>query len=569
MEPLIKGLFKEFRSTHELLAMSESDAFELFIATLLIRDDVLDQVGMTDLLLDPSTIGIDLAFLEVNGELVTQRSDVATVCANKSSLRVVLTLIQVKASTNVSSAEILNFGDAVKKVLSNQVPSQHPKLAAVSDALFAIFDDYAAKLEGRPRVNLSFVSTANDAALTDSNVLDRAATVYKEVQALSYVGELAFDLLGATRIYEASRKKNQASQTDIVLTKSVTLPPMPGINQAILGVVSIRELLKLIQSEDGTLNERVFYDNVRGFKGEENDVNQQIIETLGSPQRALLPVLNNGVTVVARSYTPKPGDAYSLTGYQVVNGCQTSHCIYSAQELIGDAADSVYVPIRLVVTDDEDVAARIIRATNSQTAVNDSDLVALTKFQKRLEDFYLQDQLGTGLTYERRAGQFYYHDVTRTRVVTISEQMRAVAAAFLDLPHLAARYPQRLYAEVGDSIFDEDHRLAPYVASAFAAYRLETAFRTNLEAEYKPIRYHILMAYKYEVLKGRSARLNERAIDQRSQEMVDSLRQADYVTAFRRTAQQIVDIAGGSLPTADRLKRPPFTQELISRLRRA
>ncbi len=569
MDPLIRGLFKEFRETQELLGMAESGAFELFVATLLLRDDVLDQVDMTDLLLDPATIGIDLAILEVNGELVTQRSEVPGVCDNKRSLEVVLTLMQVKASTSISSSEILNFGDATKKVLSNAVPVQHPKLAAISDALFGIFDDYASKLKGRPRVNLAFVSTANDASLADGNVLDRAATVQRDVQALSYVGELAFELYGATRIYEASRKKTQANETGIVLEKAVNLPGMPGINQAILGVVSVRELLKLIQTEDGTLNERVFYDNVRGFKGEENDVNQQIIETLGSPQRALLPVLNNGVTVVARSYAPKPGDAVSLTGYQVVNGCQTSHCIYLAQESLGDAADSVYVPIRLVVTDDEDVATRIIRATNSQTAVNDSDLVALTKFQKRLEDFYLQDQLGAGLTYERRAGQFYYRDVTRTRIVTISEQMRAVAATFLDLPHLAARYPQHLYAEVGDSIFDDGHRLAPYVASAFAAYRLETAFRTSLEAEYKPIRYHILMAYKYELFEGRSARLNEHSIDKRSQQMVDLLRQADYVSAFRSTAQRIVEAAGGQLPTADRLKRPPFTQELISRLIRA
>lgn len=566
MDPLINGLFKDFRQSNELVHMDDSDAFELFAATLILRDDLLDQIEMTDLLLDKATIGIDVALLEVNGELVADKSDVDEVCSGKGAISVALTLMQVKSSTSIDSKEILNFGDTVKKVLSNNVPDTFPKLRAISQALFRVYDGYASKLKERPRVNLVYVSTANDAALEDSNVRDRVGTVRTDLRALPYVGELNFDLYGATRVYEASRQKLQANETEIILEKSVNLPKMPGIDQAILGVLSIRELLKLIRTSDGSLDEPVFYDNVRGFKGTENVVNKQIIQTLGSDSRSLLPVLNNGVTVVARSYTPKPGDAISLSGYQVVNGCQTSHCIYLEAENLGDATEMVFVPIRLVVTEDEDVATRIIRATNSQTAVTDSDLIALTKFQRKLEDFYLQDQLKVGLTYERRGGQFYYRDVTRTRIVTISEQIRAVAATFLDLPHLAARYPKRLYEEVGDSIFDDSHRLAPYVASAYAAYRLETAFRTSLEAEYKPIRYHILTAYKYAVLGEQKTALNNKQIDSLSEKLVDSLRQPDYVSVFRNAAQRIVESAGGQLPTGDRLKRQPFTLSMIKEI---
>jgi hypothetical protein len=137
------------------------------------------------------------------------------------------------------------------------------------------------------------------------------------------------------------------------------------------------------------------------------------------------------------------------------------------------------------VTGDEDVATRIIQATNSQTEVKEGDLVALTKFQKRLEDFYRLDPNDVNLTYERRSGQFYNKDVTKARVVTISDQIRAVSAMFLDLPNLAARYATRLYGEVGNSIFLDEHKLLPYVASAFAAYRLENAFRTGLDSTYK------------------------------------------------------------------------------------
>jgi hypothetical protein len=132
---------------------------------------------------------------------------------------------------------------------------------------------------------------------------------------------------------------------------------------------------------------------------------------------------------------------------------------------------------------------RIIRATNSQTPVTENDLVALTRFQKQLEDFYRLDSADVTLTYERRPGHFFDKNVTKTRVVTIFDQMRSLSSVFLDLPHSAARYAHRLYSEMGEAIFRTDHVLLPYVASAFASYGLENAFRTGLDTKYKSARY--------------------------------------------------------------------------------
>lgn len=48
---------------------------------------------------------------------------------------------------------------------------------------------------------------------------------------------------------------------------------------------------------------------------------------------------------------------------------------------------------------------------------------------------------------------------------------------------------------------------------------------------------------------------------------LDSLRKADYVSIFREVAQRIVNFAGGQLPSPDRLKRLPFTQDLVQHLK--
>ncbi|WP_219844125.1 AIPR family protein [Arthrobacter sp. MYb222] len=544
--------------------MKETDAFELFVATLVFSDDILDQQKLSDFLLDESTIGIDLAVLEINGQIIGNISDVDEMCLNKKNLDVTLHFVQAKTSSSVKTSEILNFGNSVKKVLENNVSDNYPKIKTLARSLNHLLTKYATRLKALPQVNCTFVSTANNAAVQDEIVIDRAKDVKKQLDDFSFISPVSFEVFGSSNLYEASRQKNHSNESDVALAKADNLPSMPGIDQAIIGAMSLAELLKLVKNQDGTLNERVFYQNVRGFKGTKNPVNEQIIETLKNEDRSLLPVLNNGVTIVAREYSPKPGDVVTLSGYQVVNGCQTSHCIYESEEDLAPYLDTTYIPFRIVVTNDEGVATKIIRATNSQTEVEKSDLVALSLFQKRLEDYYQQDPFKLGLTYERRSGQFYYREVTRTRTVTITEQMRSFSAMFLDNPHDAGRYPKALYAEVGSTIFNEDHQFSSYMASAYVAYRLETAFRSTLDTSFKPLRYQILMAYKYMTLGGRGQQLNGLGIDKQSEKLIKDISTNDYIRKFKRIAHMVLEIFGGQIPTADRLKRQAHTKELVS-----
>jgi hypothetical protein len=568
MNPLIKGLFKKFREEEELTEISDSDAFELFAASLILPEDLIAQVQKSDLLLDQGAIGVDVIALDVNGQLAWDADDVKEICENAAKVEVNLHFIQAKQSASVSSPDILSFGDTVRKFLQGEGFSAHPRMDALAKALASVFENYAGRLKGSPSVHLYFTTTAPKQAISADPVKERIVTAREHIENLGFLGTVSVTVLGADDIHDAWVRKNHANEVEIQFEKQVNLPKMPGVDQAILGVVSVSELLKLIETGDAnTLDERVFYDNVRGFKGEDNSVNKQIMDTLDSPERSLLPVLNNGVTVVAASYSPKPGDAVAVSGYQIVNGCQTSHCLYLSKNTLGQALSEVYVPIRLVVTGDEEVATQIIRATNSQTAVQENDLVALSKFQKRLEDFYKLDTPDIKLTYERRSGQFYNKEVTKNRIVTISDQMRAVSAMFLDAPHVAARYASRLYADIGAAIFREDHKLLPYMASAFAAYRLENAFRSgSLEAAYKPARYHILMAFKYRVLGGQSASLEKKGSEDQSELIITALKQHDLIPAFRELAQSVIATGGGQMPSRDRLKRQQFTQDLVTQL---
>lgn len=566
MDPLLSGLFKKFKQSNELEGVSESDAFEMFAAKLVLRDDLTEQATLSDLLLDPSTPGVDVALLEVNGELVRDESDARDICSGTGKLVVALHFVQAKTSTSIHSPEILNMGDIVRKTLAGHAPAGYAKLESISKALQYMFDDHATKMQNpRPAVHLHFATAASAQSVEDASTQERREAEEASLLNLPYLGEVSVVVEGAVQLVEASRKKDAANEVDVVLKKSFNLPSMPGIEQAILGLISLDQLLLLIRNDDGSLNEGVFYDNVRGFQGASNPVNGRIQETLKSSGNLLLPVLNNGVTVVASQYAPRPGDGVRLSGYQIVNGCQTSHCVHLVANELEDPS-AIQLPIRVIVTDDDEVASDIIRATNSQTAVNDSDLVALTLFQKNLEEFYQLDPFRTRLAYERRSGQFFDDPVPRTRVVTIREQMRALAGVFSNLPHLATRYPKDLYEKIGEDIFGSQHRCEPYVAAAFAAYRLESAFRTSLDPRFKPLRYHILMAHKYLTLSGDSRSLNDGRVVEQSESIVESLRGSDYVGRLEDAAKAILDFTGGEVPTGDRLKRAAFTGELRGHL---
>lgn len=567
MNPLVRGLFEQFVETEELKQLREDDAFELFAASLCIPAGLLAQAPLTDFRLDPSTPGVDVAVMELNGQLIRDAEDMHEVAGDSARIECRLHFLQAKRTPSVSSNEMLGAIDIVKRFLDGRRFAGYPALDSLSVALSELYRDYAAKLTSSPTVEVRFVTTASGAATGAEEVQARRAGGESDLAALGHVGEVVVEVWGGDNLHSAWQRKHNANNVDISLYKQLNLPGMPGIDQAILGIASLAELFKMLVDGSGELDERVFYDNVRGFQGPGNRVNHRIIETVSSGPSELLPVLNNGITIVAEKYSPLPGDSMSLSGYQIVNGCQTSHCLYLAGKEFDDAkAARTFVPVRVVVTKDQDVKSSIILATNSQTHVDETQLVALTGFQKKLEDFYRLDSAGVGLHYERRPGQYHEQPIPKTRIVSIQDQLRSMAAVTLKLPHVAARYPSRLFDEVKDEVFVDGHELQPYLASSFSAYRLENAFRTGLDPKFKPARYHMLMASAVLVLGHTFSALNSKSAASEAESLMEQLAKADQVALFREAGAKIIEVAGGELPTRDRLKGKPFTTELISAL---
>lgn len=154
------------------------------------------------------------------------------------------------------------------------------------------------------------------------------------------------------------------------------------------------------------------------------------------------------------------------------------------------------MPIKLVVSPDEDLKATIIKATNRQTEVKEEDLAALTDFQKYLERYYGAIAKEHQLFYERRSQQYRARAIPgleKIRIVSIPTQIRAFSSMFLSRAHQASRYYGTLLREVEGNIFREDHPAMAYYASAYGLFRVEYGLRKKeIDNKYRPFKYHML-----------------------------------------------------------------------------
>jgi hypothetical protein len=222
-------------------------------------------------------------------------------------------------------------------------------------------------------------------------------------------------------------------------------------------------------------------------------------------------MLNNGVTIVARS-SSNTGSSITIKDYQIVNGCQTSHIVY---ECCADNEDlDVLIPIKLIVTSDEELKSAITKATNSQTGIKNEQLEALSTYQRSLEEYYLtyKDDYEK-LFYERRVGQYRGQALNRNRIISIRAQIKNFASMFLDKPHDAAGHYGLLVKEIGKKIFMNTDQQIAYYTSSLALLRFQELLKTRqIDKKFGKGKYHAIMLLKYFVVSEFPKKMNAKKV---------------------------------------------------------
>jgi AIPR protein len=521
MDIVTKNLLKTFQAEESLLSdIEESVLFEHFANFCILAKEYSEEFSIDNIHTgDGGDMAIDGIAILVNGSLVSNIEEVDDLARSNKYIEAEFIFVQAKSASKFDGADISNFFFGVRDIFkqTSKMP-KNEKVKEKIDLINLIYNKSANFKRGNPNLKLYYVSTGkwqSDHHLTIK--IDAETELLKNLNIFKDVVFTPVDATSLQKLY--NHAKNSISKT-IDFENKVTIPEIKGIKEAYLGILPVTELIKLITDEHETMLRGLFYDNVRDFQGE-NDVNLEIEKTIQSADKDFFVLLNNGVTIVADSLS-KTGNKFSIEGFQVVNGCQTSHVLYNNKDTVTLA---MQVPVRIIVSDDDDIKNKIIKATNRQTPVKNEELIALTDFQKSLEQYFVAQPEESRLYYERRSQQYRGSSgIEKMKIVTISSQIRSFSSMFLDESSRATRYYGTLLTSVKNQIFLKNHKPIAYYVSAYANYKLDSMFRRKqIHEKYRPFKYHMLMALRLQLAGKNMPDMSTNKFEKYCEKIQDSL----------------------------------------------
>lgn len=520
-------------------------------------------INLLDMCTGNSCQGIDGVAIQVNGRYVMSVDEINEAIAGSNSLTVNFVFVQAKSSEDFSNALISNFLTFVQAFFSDNtevfVTEEMQHFIELKDYIYSKSNLMRKR---NPNLQLYYIScgTWNPNDRTLQTVIQQNKD---QLEQTNLFEEVSFIPFGSREVQAAYRKSINDYEVTFTFDKRVTLFSDGTENSGYSGVLPYGEFKRIICTDNGNLRD-VFEDNIRDFLGNENDVNSAIDATLRSGSLQRFSVLNNGVTIVADSVRIT-GDSVTITNYQIVNGCQTSHVLFAGSNISG--IDSLLVPIRLIATKDEDLKNEITRATNNQTSIKKEQLEALSTFQRMLEEYYkTYTEPNEALYYERRTGQYRNKDVPKGQIVSIPQQIKSAAAMFLDKPHDASGRYGTIAKNVGTHLFRENHKPILYYVSSLALFRFESLIKQKkIEQKYRKARYHAIMLFKY-VIGGKEVPqyYNSRDMETYCERIRNALNDSDQCEkTFTKILEYI--IGRNDIPFADRkvFERKETTDLLI------
>jgi len=495
-----------------------------------LKKEFNNQFDVIDVSTGDSYQGIDGIGIIVNNIYIENIQQIKDIIEEHKILKVNFVFIQAKTSETFESAEMLNLSNSVKDFFAEE--QQLILTKEVKDKIELkqfIFENYALMTDGEPICNLYFATLGKSINTVIENIRKK---IEAEIKDLDFFSDVNFNLFGANSLKKLYLKISEDTSTTFSFSSTpVSLPDIVDIEEAYWGLVKFKEFRKLIINDEEDKIKSVFEDNVRDYQGN-TPVNIKIENTLKNIDRNIFPILNNGLTIVAdEKISSKGGLQFTIKNYQIVNGCQSSYSLFNNREI--DGINDVEIPIKLVFTDNENIKNKIIVATNSQTKIEDEQLLALLNFQKNLEDYYKTQASIETLYYERRNGQYNTEKIQKIRIISKSDQLKAISAMFLHLPHLASGYKGKLFKQVKDKLFSEYDKFSPYYVSSLCLYKLERTIRTGyIDKSFYKARFHILMLFKLIVCGENKPLMNSKEIDCKSKEILNIVKEDDLFTTY-------------------------------------
>lgn len=493
MNNLIKPFLNAHIASYELENEKDiSKSFEHFFNYLTVRNYTSRHFDPSDISLGRGEVGIDGVAIIVNDILVTSMPQIEELfTVGETDISVSFVFVQSKTSESFDGSEMSQFFAAVNDFLTDGKIEMNEKASELRSICRYIIQ-HPTQLSKNPDCHLFYSFTGKA-----SEDRTRNAMVEQEIESLKRMAvfdEVTFGLYDAEKIIASCRAIKNSIKKTIDMVDCAVLPKISNINEAYIGIVRCKEFIKLITNDDGAILSNLFEDNVRYFQGH-NMINAEIQATLRNPEKQEeFSILNNGVTIVAREMR-RTGNSFTLSGFQVINGCQTSFVLYENRAKLSEESCIV---LKVISTTDKNITDSIVKTTNRQTPVLNEAFETLRDFHKNLELTYASYDIKNRLYYERRSKQYDSSEINKNKIISFPFQTSAYIAVFLGEPHSTHRYYGELLKSYSKKIYNDNDIPEQYCMASMYVYTVDSYLKHNEQyGTYKKYKYHIALILRH------------------------------------------------------------------------
>lgn len=413
--------------------LSESEYFEIYTASEILKDHDLSYDDVKyGIVGDGGDGGIDSIFTFLNGELVKEDTPINK---NQKKNVIELKIIQSKTSSSFNENSITKFRESAEDLfnLAND-PNSYSKrynqdlidrvliFRKVYESLAAFFPTLA--------ISYYYATQGNE---VHPNVSGKVQKLREDINKLFGGASFNFEFIGAKKLLELTRDIPSTSRK-----LEIAESPISTESGSYVCLVSLSKYFEFI-CDAGSISRSIFESNVRDYQ-RNVVVNTGIKNTLSNKNSDNFWYLNNGVTII----TPKAvsaGKQLTIEDPQIVNGLQTSHEIYRYfSELEEPVVDERAILVRIICEQNEEARDRIIRATNSQTAIPPASLRSSDEVHRNIEDFLKAN----GFYYDRKKNYYKNQGMPVAKIISIPYMAQAMMAITLLKPDSARARPSTL-----------------------------------------------------------------------------------------------------------------------------
>lgn len=565
MHRIINAHLKSFVDSHGLNSMEESVQFEMFVNYSLLTNKMIGEVDIDNVTTGIGDDGMDGIAIIVDEELIISKEDAESVFdTQRKNHDVEIVFIQSKRSESYDLGDFLKFKQSILKFVSSPEYLSDDEVQNNYREVFEIVLNNVPKIRnGKPSLYGRYATTGIYKA--PKQIENAKNTFLNQLVDLGYFSTIDFEFIGRDEITKLWVDTYSSVSSKLTMYSYASFPAISGIEEAYLAVVRAKDFIEeLLTNDEGNLRNNVFEENVRAFLGIENPVNGAISKTINDSKAfSRFPVLNNGITIVSEDVRVQ-GSILHLQNYQIVNGCQTSNVLFENKDSINE---ELMINIKVVETTNEDVFSELVRATNSQTKVDEKQFLSLRPISKRIEKYFNTfEEDYNRIFFERRDKQYAGKSIPAVRIFSLNDTAKAVCAVFLERPDLSYRYPKRMYELFTEKIFSEENKEIIFYTSALILYRLYLLVASaSIPQNVRKYKWHIMLIIRYIIGGELKVNLNSKKIETYCQNIIEvcSKPSQELASIYNDSVNMLTSIED---LTPDRLKRQAIMTEIISKI---